>query len=436
MAHRRGSVSDEGLTFNDLDDESAIALEKIRGTFDVDQAFENSLRTGATIKNEAELFSMATESCMIKAGGGRGAVFSLAKGLNGICFDAVVRSTTVLTEDSLLSAAKLIGNDGAVREVEQHVRGSRLALFTLISDEPLAFKAAHPLFIDYFAACAVRDCSWQVPLLPWQLTGRWGSVLRMGGEMGHLFWHGLLQNTPAPAPEPIALHALHSIRDVLGVDRLTALRAVVGLSTVAASAEQPLVSADWSGLLLDAESMLAVFSVFKRGVHPKLYRLHLHDNPMGAAGVKHLTDALCRGALANVAVLRLSNTQMADEGLRLFADALTRTHGDALAHCTELYLNDNQLGDDGLVALAEALKPNGDRPAGSLPRCEVLTLANNQIGGPGCTALAEACAAGALAQMKRFLLSNNKASGAPVVEAITKARQRAMGTVDGASSGA
>ena len=159
-----------------------------------------------------------------------------------------------------------------------------------------------------------------------------------------------------------------------------------------------------------------------RGVHAKLSRLALHDNAIGPLGVRPLAISLRLGALQYLSVLRLSNTQMRCEGIAHLADALADTRLEVLAHCRELYLNDNEIADGGMEVFASAIAPTLDRPKGTLANCEVLALANNHVARDGVLALADACAAGALPQMKRFLMSSNRAPALPVVEAISKAR--------------
>lgn len=302
--------------------------------------------------------------------------------------------------------------------------------------EPLQLTACHPLYADFFAACALKESSWKLPMLPWQLPSHWLPVLQLGGQAGDDFWRGVLIATPAPEAERVARTATVAIREFAATaptgstERSTSLAALAGLSRVTLTGPFRATLLDWSAMRLDPAGVDALCTPLRPGPHhggpnaphAAVCKLHLHDNALlGAAGVATVMRTLHVGALPRLSVLRLSCCGLGDAGLSAIAQGLSK---GGLEGLTELYLNENGIGDPGVIALSAALNPTDTRPLGALAKCEVLAFADNVIERDGILALAEACKAGALAQMKRFLIASNpKATAGPVVKALHEAAE-------------
>ena len=98
---------------------------------------------------------------------------------------------------------------------------------------------------------------------------------------------------------------------------------------------------------------------------PRLTRLRLSHNQIGAAGAVALAGALRTNT--SLRVLSLAVNQIGNAGATALAKALRKN-----TSLTTLYLNENQIGNAGATALARALRTNT-----SLTRLE---LWGNQIG--------------------------------------------------------
>ena len=64
-----------------------------------------------------------------------------------------------------------------------------------------------------------------------------------------------------------------------------------------------------------------------------MQELYLHYNQIGDAGLSALADALGKGALDKLAVLRLDNNQIGDAGLSALASACANGALDQLQVC-------------------------------------------------------------------------------------------------------
>ena len=133
-------------------------------------------------------------------------------------------------------------------------RGASLGTKDLDTAKP-RMEAGHPSIQDYYAACAIRDHSFTLPILPWQLSSWWAPVVRFGSELGRPFWSGLVKATPALTPEATA-NAIN-IRNMLGGDRATSLAALSGFIDNRGDAVERL---DWSQLMLDDLQARALFT--------------------------------------------------------------------------------------------------------------------------------------------------------------------------------
>ena len=80
---------------------------------------------------------------------------------------------------------------------------------------------------------------------------------------------------------------------------------------------------------------------------------------IGDEGVRHLSDALARGAAPALKLLTLNGNEIGDNGAHHLADALARGAAPALEW---LDLRENEIGDEGMRRLGDALA-NGAAPA-------------------------------------------------------------------------
>ena len=94
--------------------------------------------------------------------------------------------------------------------------------------------------------------------------------------------------------------------------------------------------------------------------------LDLEGNKIGDEGMRHLGDALARGAAPALksGLEGLGDNKIGDEGLRHLGDALARGAAPALE---ALWLSNNKIGDEGVRHLGDALA------RGAAPALEELT---------------------------------------------------------------
>lgn len=79
----------------------------------------------------------------------------------------------------------------ALRIVRERATQGRLLVLRLLQAEPLQL-IGHLSVQEYYTARAIcRGRSVAEP--PWQWTGWWANVLRLGNELGEQFGHGLLR---------------------------------------------------------------------------------------------------------------------------------------------------------------------------------------------------------------------------------------------------
>jgi len=400
---------------------------------------EKDLRRSITLtkaQTRLDVYVIASQAATIDAGG-RGALFGVEKALKAFFFEAYAREESVITKDIHAAAEALLATSinahqavDAMQEVMEYVLKEKMPLLRLIDNGGMLapdLKAIHPSFQAYYAAAAIRDFSWKLESVPWQLGARWSAMLEFGSEIGDPFWRGLLQATPAPGGrDPLdALHRASQIRNLVVAGdnwhRPTSLYALGGLLK-SHTEELGLEGAlDWSELALDDVACQSLFAPFTKGTLRKITRLYLSDNPMDVGGMRALATAFIAGAFPQLEELRLSNTMLGDPGVRALAEAVSGGH---LEHLKQLYLNYNEIGDAGVCDLAEAVKPTKERPNGALANLEVLTFAYNNVEDQGIRALAGVADAGALGSLMRFSLAQN-ARGAPrmVLEALERSRK-------------
>ena len=100
---------------------------------------------------------------------------------------------------------------------------------------------------------------------------------------------------------------------------------------------------------------------------------------------------MCRLLLAQD--LYLNSNKIGDDGMIAFSDAISK---GSLGSLQILRLSTNKIGDEGMIKFAEALKPNPSNPNGALANLQKLFLGANQIGDAGVTALAGVIASGSM----------------------------------------
>ena len=416
-----------------LTEETLTALSVVMPEDEIRQHVEK-----AYARTNADVYKVITHVAIASAAGGRGALFTIEKAIKALCYQAHVVQTRIISVDIWAGAFQLLGGGAAAREcmeeLMEYLAQSKLPLFTLLDSMSKTrwargaslgtkdldtakprMEAGHPSIQDYYAACAIRDHSFTLPILPWQLSSWWAPVVRFGSELGRPFWSGLVKATPALTPEATA-NAIN-IRNMLGGDRATSLAALSGFIDNRGDAVERL---DWSQLMLGDLQARALFTSFGEGTLPRLTSLYLHENALGEAGADALGRSIGAGALPQLQELQLTSTGLGSAGLKALSLGFV---AGGLPLLKRLYLNSNEIGDEGVVALASAVKPRPQLPEGALAQCEVLTLAYNNIGERGVQALAESCELGSLPSLERFLVACNPCSAAPVTRAILRARK-------------
>lgn len=106
---------------------------------------------------------------------------------------------------------------------------------------------------------------------------------------------------------------------------------------------------------------------------PRLERLSLSHNAIGAKGAEQLARAAEDGALKELASLVLSSNPIGDRGLGAFAE-VTRDD-EVLPKLTELHICDTEITDKGLTALAETMMPT----VGGLPSLRLLLVDDQHV---------------------------------------------------------
>jgi hypothetical protein len=405
-----------------LGEDAVRALCKVASPPEVKRCFEQSKPKALPQVYKVVMEDLIAKASEYKADAhGRGAIFTIEKALKALLYEAHIREQRVIMPDVWKGAEQRLGTvaQESLPELRKLILSDALPIFSILDrrlEETPILEVVHPSFQEYYVACAIRDMSWKLPILPWQASGFWARVLEIGGRMGNSFWRGLAQATPYLSDD--AKMKAINIRNVVGGHRATSLMALGGFIVQEAS---HVASLDWSSLRLDESQAESLFKAFGRDTLPRLARLHLNDNMIGERGGRAMCTALNAGAMMKLEELQLSNNRLGNGGIRALATSVAR---GALTQLKQIFLNSNQIGDDGIVALAEAVQPTASRPDGALAKCEVLTLAYNQIDRAGVEAMAAACAQGALPSMSRFLIACNPCPNpALIAQALVGARK-------------
>jgi Ran GTPase-activating protein (RanGAP) involved in mRNA processing and transport len=158
-----------------------------------------------------------------------------------------------------------------------------------------------------------------------------------------------------------------------------------------------------------------------RGALANLEFLMLDSNNISDAGLTALATAIGRGALANCRFLDLTENNISATGMVSFSDAIAgrvvvsekvETVAEKemepvkpLRKLTHLVLSRNSVGDTGLIALAKAIGTE------KLPDLQYLTLDSNNIRDAGLSVLSDAIGKDALPKLQLLALHNNHIGG-------------------------
>ena len=241
----------------------------------------------------------------------------------------------------------------ALKVVKERVRQDRMPLLSLLQSDPMQMQSSHLSFQEFYAAQALCKGSRLPGSPPWQWPAWWSNALRLGIEMGDSFRRGLLE---AVAPG----HASLDLRQKIGGDRPTALRAVAQLMLVASSMDLSENRIDTTEFeLLDASIRDS----------PSLTEINLSKNRLAAKGGLAIASAV--KASSSLAKLNLDGSALPIKQLKgivpiasvdLSRKSLGAASGIVLAtlvmdstSLTELDTRSSGIDGDGAEQLAKAV---------------------------------------------------------------------------------
>lgn len=255
-----------------------------------------------------------------------------------------------------------------VQLVRDRVVQDRLPLLSLLQPEPLQMQSSHLSFQEFYAARAIRSGDVLLPkaaAVPWRWPAWWSNTLRLGGEMGESFAHGLLKAIGVSASR--LEHDGLDVRARIAGDRPTSLLAVGILLKVTSAVDLR------DNRLEDADVMQRLAMVIAGSIGFGAFDLHslnVAGNAFGAAGA----EALCAVLPASISDLDLSRTMLCvGESAAAGIDALFSSPCAGGSLCN-LKMQRNQLTDEDGKRVFKALA------AGKAKSLELLSLAGNQLG--------------------------------------------------------